>query len=103
MKRAALPAVAIVLAGAGVGVGCGSDKAARQDDAPLAHRRHAPGGGIRAAEPSPGMTVDNELGVLDTEDVEATMKDHFDDVRGCYQRAGKAQRYAGGRVMLRFV
>jgi TonB family protein len=49
------------------------------------------------------MTVDNELGVLDTEDVEATMKDHFDDIRGCYRRAGKAQRYAGGRVMLRFL
>ena len=49
------------------------------------------------------MTIDNELGVLDTEDVEATMRDHFDEVRGCYQRAGKAQRYAGGRVMLRFL
>jgi TonB family protein len=101
MKRAALPLVAIV--SAGVGLGCGSDKAARQEDAPLAHRRHAPSGGIHAAEPSAGMTVDNELGVLDTEDVEATMKDHFDDIRGCYRRAGKAQRYADGRVMLRFL
>ena len=56
-------------------------------------------GGIHAADPNPaGMTVDNELGVLDTEDVEATLQDHFDDIRGCYQRAGKAQRYAGGRV-----
>jgi TonB family protein len=49
------------------------------------------------------MSVDNELGVLDTEDVEATLNDHFDDIRSCYQRAGKAQRYAGGRVMLRFL
>ena len=49
------------------------------------------------------MQVENELGVLDGEDVNATMRDHFDDVRGCYSRAGKAQRYAGGRVMLRFL
>ena len=49
------------------------------------------------------MSIDSELGVLDTEDVEATLKQHFDEIRGCYQRAGKAQRYAGGRVMLRFL
>jgi len=49
------------------------------------------------------MTVDNELGVLDGEDVEQTLTQHFDDIRGCYQRAGKAQRYAGGRVLLRFM
>ena len=49
------------------------------------------------------MSIDSELGVLDTEDVEATLKQHFDDIRGCYQRAGKAQRYAGGRVLLRFL
>ena len=103
MKRAALPLVAIGLLG--TGAGCGSDKAARPDEggAALAHRRR-PSGGIHSADPNPaGMTVDSELGVLDTEDVEATLRDHFDDVRGCYQRAGKAQRYAGGRVMLRFV
>jgi TonB family protein len=104
MNRATLPLVVIVPALASLlGAGCGSDKAARQDDgAPLAHRRR-PSGGIRSADPNPaGMTVDNELGVLDTEDVEATLKDHFDDIRSCYQRAGKAQRYADGRVMLRF-
>jgi TonB family protein len=49
------------------------------------------------------MNVDSELGVLETEDVEATLKEHFDDIRGCYGRAGKAQRYAEGRVMLRFL
>jgi TonB family protein len=101
MKRASLRFVAFaVLAGAG----CGSDKAARHEGGPEhAMKRHS-SGGIHSADPNPaGMTIDNELGVLDTEDVEATMKDHFDDIRGCYQRAGKAQRYAGGRVMLRFL
>jgi len=98
MKRAAL--LAILLAGAG----CGSDKAARTEGGPEHAMKHRSSGGIHAADPNPaGMTVDNELGVLDTEDVEATMKDHFDEIRGCYHRAGKAQRYAGGRVMLRFL
>ena len=101
MKRATLRLLAIALVAA---AGCGSDKAARHEGGPEhATKRHA-SGGIHAADPNPaGMTIDNELGVLDTEDVEATMRDHFDEIRGCYQRAGKAQRYAGGRVMLRFL
>jgi TonB family protein len=49
------------------------------------------------------MQVDGELGVLETADVEATLQEHFDDIRSCYRRAGKAQRYAEGRVMLRFM
>ena len=49
------------------------------------------------------MTLDNEIGVMDTDDVEATLQEHFDDVRACYTRAGKAQRYAGGKVLLRFM
>src|SRR5437764_6190927 len=101
MKRATLPFVAMAMV---VGAGCGSDKAARNEGGPEHAMKHRSSGGIHSADPNPaGMTIDNELGVLDTEDVEATMKDHFDDIRGCYQRAGKAQRYAGGRVMLRFM
>jgi TonB family protein len=100
MKRAALPLLAIV-----IGAGCGSDKAARHEEggSEQALKRRPPKGGIRSADMSQGMTVDNELGVLDTEDVDATLKQHFDDIRGCYRRAGKAQRYAGGRVTLRFL
>jgi multidrug efflux pump subunit AcrB len=30
--------------------------------------------------------------------VEATLKAHFDDIRGCYHRAGKAQRYMQGLI-----
>jgi len=99
MKRLALPLLAIVL-----GAGCGSDKAARHDEgsADLALKRRAPKR-ANSQDPAPGMSVDSELGVLDTEDVEATLRQHFDDIRGCYQRAGKAQRYAGGRVLLRFM
>jgi TonB family protein len=99
MKRAAFPLMAIVVAGAA----CGSDKAARHEGGPEHAMKHRSSGGIHSADPSPGMSIDNELGVLDTEDVDATLKQHFDDIRGCYHRAGKAQRYAGGRVMLRFL
>ena len=104
MKRA-VPILAIGL-GVWAGAGCGSDKAARREEGGSEHamKRRAPrGGGIHSADPNQGMSVDNELGVLDTEEVEATLKQHFDDIRGCYQRAGKAQRYAEGRVMLRFM
>lgn len=103
MKRAT-PVLAIVL-GFWAGVGCGSDKAARREEGGPEHalKRH-PKGGIHSADPNPaGMSVDQELGVLDTEEVEATLKEHFDEIRGCYHRAGKAQRYAEGRVMLRFL
>src|SRR6185295_5021035 len=81
--------------------GCGGDKAARRDDdAPLR-------GGVRAAAPGgtvdQAMEVDNELGVVQTEDVEAALEGHRDEIRDCYQRAGRAQRYAQGKVVLRFL
>ena len=86
------------------GAGCGSDKAARQDEGGPEHAlKRRPPKPSKSQDPVPGMSVDSELGVLDTEDVEATLKQHFDEIRGCYQRAGKAQRYAGGRVMLKFM
>jgi TonB family protein len=88
-----------------VTVGCGSSKGARGNGAEggpefaVAKRPRRPA----AADPGASMNLDNEIGVLDTDDVEATLQEHFDDVRGCYGRAGKAQRYAGGRVLLRFL
>ena len=98
MKRAAIPFLAIVTL-----AGCGSDKAARNDNGEQALARRKPKQGIRADDPAQAMHIDNELGVLDGEDVNATMREHFDDIRACYSRAGKAQRYAGGRVQLRFL
>jgi TonB family protein len=49
------------------------------------------------------MGVENEVGVYEGADIEDTMAGHMDDVRNCYQRAGHAQRYAGGKVTLRFM
>ena len=95
-------AVALLLGVAAAGAGCGSDKAARNAGGPEhAMKRHA------APEPEPadtsGMALDSEMGVLDTADVEAVLSRHFEAIRDCYQQAGKAQRYAGGRVLLRFM
>jgi TonB family protein len=85
-------------------IGCGSDKGARggaEGGPELAlHRRPSR---PRRSDDGAAMKIDNEVGVLDTEDVEATLQEHFDDLRGCYGRAGRAQRYAGGRVLLRFL
>jgi TonB family protein len=41
--------------------------------------------------------------VLETSDVEDTLQARLEDVRACYDRAGKAQEYAGGRVVLHFL
>src|ERR1700710_647682 len=48
------------------------------------------------------MGVENEVGVYEVSDIEDTMSGRMDEVRGCYQRAGHARRYAGGKVTLRF-
>jgi TonB family protein len=87
-------------------LGCGSNQGARGGGAEggpeygLAHRQARR---AKAVDPGASMNLDNEIGVLDTDDVEATLQEHFGDVRGCYGRAGKAQRYASGRVLLRFL
>jgi len=49
------------------------------------------------------MAVDSEMGVVESEEVEDALQAHFEEVRDCYGRAGDAQRYAAGRVLLRFV
>jgi hypothetical protein len=60
-------------------------------------------GAASEADPAPGMKVDSELGVMETADVEDTLQARFEDVRACYERAGKAREYAGGRVVLHFL
>jgi TonB family protein len=55
-----------------------------------------------ASAPPSDVQMQNELGVVETADVEEVLEGHFDEIRNCYQRAGKAQRYAGGKVTLRF-
>jgi TonB family protein len=99
MKRAALLFVVAAT------IGCGSDKGARREEGgtEFAMKRRPPKPANHPGDVAPEMKVDNELGVLDTADVEGTLTEHFDEIRGCYARAGKAQRYAGGKVLLRFL
>ena len=104
MKSKSVKSAALFFSACAVlGIGCGGDKGARRgagggSEFGLAHRK-AP----KPVDPGASMTLDNEIGVMDTDDVEATLQEHFDDVRACYTRAGKAQRYAGGKVLLRFM
>ena len=102
--------VALALAGAFASGGCATDDEARrvaEDQERLARaagRRPAAARALlRARDPVPGMKLDTEMGVLETEEVEDALQARFDDVRACYQRAGKAQEYAGGRVVLHFL
>lgn len=96
-----------LLVGLGAGVGCGTDESVRGASgvrhASSTHRStdaavQPPGGGGRSE-----MGLENEVGVYESADVEGAIADRMDEVRGCYRRAGRAQRYAGGMVTLRFV
>lgn len=49
------------------------------------------------------MGLQNEMGIYDSADVEETMAAHMEEVRDCYGRAGRARRYAAGKVTLRFL
>jgi TonB family protein len=89
--------------------GCATDEDSRRaaDEQERLARAAQGGSGPRRArpayDPAPGMAVDNEMGVLETADVEDTLQARFEDVRACYERAGKAREYAGGRVVLHFI
>lgn len=93
--------------------GCATSDAARSGDddgegyesesKKIAREEKAKFDKSRRREAQRDMKLDSELGVLDTAEVEDTLQSHFDDVRACYERAGKAQGYAGGRVLMRFL
>ncbi|HEY2903524.1 MAG TPA: TonB family protein [Polyangia bacterium] len=91
---------------AGMVVGCGHAQK-KDDDQALAGGGHRagwkPGEGPGDSSPGTEIKVDSELGVLQTADVEDTIAAHFENLRGCYRHAGRAQRYAGGQVLLRFL
>jgi TonB family protein len=97
-------AATLIFLEAAAGWGCAGDKGARKGD-PFADdvADQRAGRRPRKAAAAPAMEMQNELGVLETTDVEAMIEQHFDEIRGCYQRAGRAQRYAQGKVLLRFL
>ncbi|MBC8131694.1 MAG: energy transducer TonB [Deltaproteobacteria bacterium] len=59
--------------------------------------------GVEKPSRSGEMGLQNEIGVYDSADVEETISERMDEVRACYSKAGRARRYAGGKVNLRFI
>jgi TonB family protein len=64
--------------------------------------RAAPAPTFESSTGARQMGLENEAGVYEGQDIEETMHAHMKEVRGCYERAGHAQRYAAGKVTLRF-
>jgi TonB family protein len=103
MKHVALPL--LILLSSGV-IGCASeaDRRAGVTDRPMKHRRDV--ASQTDFEKSAGareMGVQNEMGVYEGADIEEALAGHMEEVRDCYGRAGRAQKYAAGKVMLRFI
>lgn len=48
------------------------------------------------------MGLQNEIGVYDSSDVEQVINEQFAEIRGCYNKAGHARRYVGGKLLIRF-
>lgn len=97
--------VRVLMPLAALALGCASGGETQQ----AAHRatRTSPSRTAQAAnfESSSGarqMGLENEAGVYEGQDIEETMHAHLKEVRSCYERAGHAQRYAAGKVTLRF-
>ncbi len=87
-------------------VGCASDGALRDETADRPAKRRSRIASQSNFERSAGareMGVQNEMGVYESADIEETLAEHMEEVRGCYGRAGRAQRYAAGKVTLRFI
>lgn len=94
-------------------VGCGSSsKATKQDDSSLPSGRTSsqsfkPGsrriGDDDDAGSKDSMSVVQDQGVLESEDVETVLERNFRKFTKCYERAGDAQRYVEGQVLLRFM
>lgn len=57
---------------------------------------------VLIGEVDDGMTIAPAKGALDQRDVDTVLAKHNRTLIACYARAGDAQRYADGEVMLRF-
>lgn len=79
-------------------------KASMDELASQADPRYRPGqhdlGGDDADD---GIVVEHEAGVLEQADVDRAIDRHVRSLIACYDRAGEAQQYASGEVMLKFV
>jgi hypothetical protein len=102
MKHALLPLLILLTTWIS---GCASDSGGRgAGDDRGRHRRQAAREPTFESSAAAGeMGVQNEIGVYDSVDIEQTMAEHMEEIRGCYGQAGRAQKYVAGKVMLRFI
>lgn len=87
-------------------LGCasgGSNNAVASRSAPKATKGQSKATSFESSAGAKQMNLENEAGVYDGQDIEETMNAHLTEVRDCYDRAGHAQRYAAGKVTLRFL
>ncbi len=95
--------------------GCGSDAEVRKQQAPaevLSNDRLGPGKSWRPGGAAPGsddkdsgadVALTHQRGYLNQGDVDDALAQSQRKLTSCYERAGTAQRYASGRVVLRFL
>jgi TonB family protein len=98
---------------AAAAAGCASGNVQREDDPSPGEGAASPSGGkldpgwrpgntpVGGGGGDDGMTIAPEKGVLDTRDVDRVMARNNRALVACYARAGAAQKYAAGEVMLR--
>src|SRR5262245_39720063 len=108
MRGSSLPTVCAALAVLG---GCASDSASRRGSSSSASEEGSAGPGSRyrpgqrpvgGDEPNDGLVVQQEQGSLEQRDVDAVLERHVPTLVRCYERAGEAQKYVEGEVVLRF-
>lgn len=106
-----LPWVSLAIA---MSMACGtSSKPVRPDDGPPPpalgvpmNTDYKPGSrnvDVPSSRPDDGLRVELEHGVLDQNEVEATIERHFRKLTRCYERAGHAQAFVDGQITLKFL
>ena len=96
----------VLLVIAGAALGCASNgptSGAASRSARNASPRETKPAGFESSAGAKQMGLENEAGTYEGQDIEETMNAHLKEVRGCYDRAGHAQRYAAGKLTLRFL
>src|SRR5687768_12256613 len=105
MRRSMVP---MAVAAFALFAGCASESPQRKKEArgPASDRydtSYRPGSTqIGGGEVNDGLEVEHTKGALEQRDVDRVLDRHVRSMSACYDRAGEAQRYASGDVLLRF-
>lgn len=115
VARSPVLAHALVMAGlTALSLGCASESQERRPRASQEPQDRAARGSAPRFKPGTwavgdadevesGVALQQEVGYLSQGDVERTLDRHVRVLTACYARAGEAQRYAQGKVVLRFL